>query len=179
MISTTAIQELFESKQDVTVAGNDSQREAVLMNFDGPEGKGQIVVERGGYGAYIWVNGQCPALVDFSPSARNTRTVAVKEMNTTFRKSSSISRMRTTPWVTCAGCQATPRSTSSEIQSSSRQTHWEKISRTTRTRRSNANTSSQNKKTHRRPQRQRDDDPERRVVQCRVGSCLSVQSGII
>ena len=34
------------------------------FEFDGPEGKGVVEIEEGSYGAYIWVNGKCLALVD-------------------------------------------------------------------------------------------------------------------
>jgi len=70
MMDAKLLQELFKLKQDQTVMGPTHNILGTVLNFDGLEGKGQIVVERGSYGAYIWVNGKCLALVDlftFSP----------------------------------------------------------------------------------------------------------------
>jgi len=49
---------LLEETQGTTFV-----RSAIFV-FDEQEAKGDIVVERGAYGLYIWVDGECLALID-------------------------------------------------------------------------------------------------------------------
>jgi hypothetical protein len=64
------IEYVFNNNQDSAVMDSGHQikfnREiqAVMLDIDGPDGKGKILIERGANGAYIWVNGKCLAMVD-------------------------------------------------------------------------------------------------------------------
>lgn len=64
------IEHEFTNDQDSAVLESGHQLkfndelQAIMLNIDGPEGKGKIVIERGANGAYIWVNGKCLAMID-------------------------------------------------------------------------------------------------------------------
>lgn len=51
------IRQLMAVGEEAVIYNEQGQIEAALIRFDGPEGKGRIVVERGGYGLYVWVEG--------------------------------------------------------------------------------------------------------------------------
>jgi hypothetical protein len=55
---------LFKCAGDTVIHDPNGKIGCVLMTFDGPEGEGKIVIERGSYGAYIHINGKCLALAD-------------------------------------------------------------------------------------------------------------------
>lgn len=55
---------------EITAIEASRQLDMAIMNFDLVEAKGQVALVRGGFGAEIWVDGKCVALIDLYFRAR-------------------------------------------------------------------------------------------------------------